>query len=66
MGSHKYSDTQTVNMINELVFAKEFFHIVDTASDGTLEFDELATALVSLGITSDQSFVKKVLQIANP
>lgn len=52
--------------INTLVFAKEFFHIVDINSNGFLMFDELATAMVGLGITSDQSFVKKVLKAANP
>jgi len=55
-----------VENINCLYFAKELFHLLDTNSDETLTFDEVATGLVSFGVSSDSSFVKKIFVAANP
>ena len=44
----------------QLVFAKEFFSIVDVHRDGTLNCEEILASLIGLGITTDQNFVNKV------
>ena len=42
-----------IDRVNTLVFAKELFHIIDSDSNDFIVFEELVTALVGLGITSD-------------
>lgn len=52
--SHTLRKTNsTSDTINNLVFAKEFFHIVDTDVNGAIKMEDLLTAMVSLGVTTD-------------
>lgn len=43
-----------------LVFAKEFFHVIDLDGDASIKVDELLTALISLGVTTNAQFLHKV------
>jgi Ca2+-binding EF-hand superfamily protein len=48
------------------MFAKEFFKIIDNNDTGRLDVNELAEPLIALGLSSDTSFVEKVLKAINP
>jgi hypothetical protein len=45
------------------VIGKTFFHIVDTDMNLSISMAELHTGLVSLGVTVDSAFLRKVVQI---
>ena len=46
--------------------AKEFFSVIDDNDSGQASLYELATPLIALGISSDSSFVKKVMRTICP
>lgn len=79
MVRHKISDERMIENVNSLVFAREFFNIVNaqTKNDtvGTtdaisaprsISVDAIVSAMMCLGITSDSNFIKRVLVQANP
>ncbi len=43
-------------------FAKELFKIWDDDNSGVLDLDEIAEPLISLGLSTDQKFVAKLIQ----
>jgi Ca2+-binding EF-hand superfamily protein len=47
-------------------FAKEFFQNLDTNGTEKVEIEELALPLIALGLSSDISFVEKVIKTINP
>lgn len=63
MQNHKYSDESIKREIKSLVIGKTFFHIVDTDMNLSISMAELHTGLVSLGVTVDSAFLRKVVQI---
>ena len=48
------------------MFAKEFFMIIDVNNNGSLSLEEISIPLISLGLSSDISFVKNLLRAINP
>lgn len=47
-------------------FAKEFFQNLDTNGNEKVEIEKLALPLIALGLSSDISFVEKVIKTINP
>lgn len=66
MRSHEFSDQRQTDNINNIQFAKEFFKIVDNGDTGNLNLEQLAIPLIALGLSSDSSFIEKVLKAINP
>ena len=66
MRSHNFSDKKQTENINNVQFAKEFFEIVDANDSGGVYKDELSIPLIALGLSSDSSFIEKVLKAINP
>ena len=66
MQTHKFSDKKQTENINNVQFAKEFFEIVDSNDSGGVLRDELSVPLIALGLSSDSSFIEKVLKAVNP
>ena len=66
MQTHKFSDKKQTENINNVQFAKEFFEIVDNNDSGGVLRDELSVPLIALGLSSDSSFIEKVLKAVNP
>ena len=64
--NHKYSDRKISENIQNLLFAREFFKIIDVNGSGLLGFEELLVPLISFGLSSDSKFVKQVLKVINP
>ena len=56
---------QTENLAN-LLFAKEFFQIMDTNGNGSLNLEEIAIPHIALGLSSDENFIKMVLRNISP
>ena len=51
--------------INNLVFAKEFFQIIDVNANGGLTLAEISIPLISLGLSSDSTFIKLLFRAIN-
>ena len=66
MKTHKYSDRKQADNIKTVLFAREFFEIVDESDSGGVLLDQLAVPLIALGLSSDSSFIEKVLKAINP
>ena len=66
MRGHEFSDQRQTDNINNIQFAKEFFKIVDNSDTGNLNLEQLAIPLIALGLSSDSSFIEKVLKAINP
>ena len=66
MQTHKFSDKKQTENINNVQFAKEFFEIVDNNDSGGVLRDELSIPLIALGLSSDSSFIEKVLKAVAP
>ena len=66
MRGHKYSDLKQTDNIQNVQFAYEFFRIVDQEDTGSVFLENLAIPLIALGISSDQSFIEKVMKSINP
>ena len=66
MRSHKYSDKKQTDNISNIKFAREFFAIIDDNDSGQASLYELAVPFIALGLSSDSSFIKKVLQTISP
>lgn len=50
MRSHASSDWRIVDNINNMIFAKEFFNMVDEHSMGEVTFDQIVKPLAVLGL----------------
>lgn len=66
MRKHKLPTTKQDNLIDNLIFAKNFFSIIDEDSSGEIDLTELSMPLISLGLATDSAFVKKALKVLNP
>ena len=66
MRAHKFSDRKQTENINNVQFAREFFEIVDDTDTGGCYLNELSLPLIALGLSSDSSFIEKVLKAINP
>ena len=66
MRNHKYSDLKQTDNIQNVQFAYQFFKIVDQEDTGSVLIENLAIPLIALGISSDQSFIEKVMKSINP
>jgi Ca2+-binding EF-hand superfamily protein len=66
MRSHDFSVQRQMDNMSNIMFAKEFFKIIDNDDTGRLNVQELAEPLIALGLSSDSSFVEKVLKAINP
>jgi hypothetical protein len=66
MKKHNFSDEKQEENINNLLFAKEFFSIMDTSHGNGLSLEEIAVPHITLGLSSDSNFIKKVLRNINP
>jgi Ca2+-binding EF-hand superfamily protein len=60
MSNHNF--TYSLETQNGLIFAKEFFQIIDCHSNGVIKLDELLTGLVGLGVTTEDSFLKRIFK----
>ena len=66
MRNHKYSDKKQTDNINNIQFAREFFSIVDDNDSGQASLYELAVPFIALGLSSDSSFIMKVMKAISP
>lgn len=66
MRKHGMSDKKQIDNYNNVQFARELFDIIDDNQSGGLYVSELSVPLISLGLSSDGSFIEKVLRAINP
>lgn len=66
MRKHAHSDQKLVDSIKNMKFAKEFFKILDINGTEKVDLEEFAVPLIALGLSSDISFVEKVIRSINP
>ena len=60
MKNHKFDDAAQTENIANIVFGRDFFNIMDVSEGGTLDIDEMALALVGLGLASNSTFIGMV------
>ena len=66
MRTHKYSCKKQSDNIDNIKFARENFQIMDDADTGKLSLKNIAVPLIALGLSSDSSFIMKVLKAVSP
>ena len=47
-------------------FARQFFNIIDETESGKLSMLKLAVPMIALGLSSDSSFIMKVMKAISP
>ena len=62
MRTHNKDQSKYTQNQRNIEFAKELFKIWDEDESGNLEVDELTLPLIALGLSSDSSFVLKLLR----
>jgi hypothetical protein len=63
MRKHNMPTTKQDKIIENLIFAKNFFAIIDIDDSGEIDITELALPLISLGLATDSEFIKKALKV---
>lgn len=66
MQNHQFNNQKNSQNISNLLFAREFFKILDVNGNGFLQFNEVTVPFISLGFSSDGKFVMQVLKAINP
>lgn len=66
MLKHNFSTARLQALVDNIVFSKQFFGIMDDSGDGGIELEELAQPLIALGLATDTGFVQKALKVLNP
>ena len=66
MKNHNFDDAAQVENLANIVFGRDFFNIMDVSEGGTLDIDEMALALVGLGLASDSRFIQQVCKSIQP
>jgi len=60
---HRIEEDKFLKTKRNIEFARDLFSIWDEDGSGKLEHDELAMPLIALGLSSDSTFVKKILRV---
>ena len=66
MRNHQYSDKKQTDNIKNVLFARQFFSIIDEGESGKLSMLKLAVPMIALGLSSDSSFIMKVMKAISP
>lgn len=66
MRNHQYSDKKQTDNIKNVLFARQFFSIIDESESGKLSMLKLAVPMIALGLSSDSSFIMKVMKAISP
>ena len=66
MNKHQYSCKKQNDNLENIKFARENFQIMDDADAGKLSLTNIAVPMIALGLSSDSSFVMKVLKAISP
>ena len=62
MRGHKYDDAKQTDNIENIKFARENFQIMDNSDTGKLSLKNIAVPMIALGLSSDSSFIMKVMK----
>lgn len=66
MQTHKYSIHKTTQNINNIQFARDFFAAIDQTGSGKSSVQGIAVPMIALGLSSNSSFVTKVMKAICP
>ena len=66
MKNHNMKTEKKDKLMENLIFSKQFFNIMDEDGSGTIDLKELSYPLVALGLANNSEFVKKAMQMLNP